>query len=242
MKSAPVRRELDAQVEQLLAPVLHPKTRSDAFEVLSWDVEQGISLYVHFAGRVLLIEIEPRDDTRPCFDRSARFNVCARINFDHAAALTAHERRFVAAVVRILRGREHLLPVIARPAADRRTAVREILVERVLFREGDGNYYINPYVGCMIACQFCYVSERADLSWGMQGLAEMPWGNRLDVKINAAEVLRRELPRYRPGIVRMSPILTDPYQPVERKYRITRSCLEAMIGSGFSPLILTRAV
>ena len=39
----------------------------------------------------------------------------------------------------------------------------------------------------------------------------------------------------------MSPIITDPYQPLERKYRITRACLEVLADAGFSPIILTRA-
>ncbi|MBK8696324.1 MAG: hypothetical protein IPN17_29660 [Deltaproteobacteria bacterium] len=38
----------------------------------------------------------------------------------------------------------------------------------------------------------------------------------------------------------MSPILTDPYQPLERAYRITRGCLEVLLEAGFSPVILTR--
>lgn len=242
MREAPARRSLDRQVAQLLAPLLQPRQPSEAIQVLSWDIEQGISLYVRFEGRVLLIEIEPRNDAEPCFERSERFNVCARINFAGSDSLNERERRFVTAIVRMLRNREHLLPNLERPAAQRPVEVREILVDRVLFQEGDGNYYLNPYVGCMIGCEFCYVAERADLSWGMQGLAAMPWGKRLEVKVNAPEVLARELRLSPPGIVRMSPILTDPYQPVERRYRITRGCLEAMQPTGFAPFVLTRAV
>jgi len=242
MKSEPVRRPLDGLVGQLLAPLLQPRTPTAGVTVLSWDVEQGICLYVKFEGRVLLIEIEPRNDEQPCFDRSVRFNICARINFQENGALTGREARFVAAVVRMIRNREHLLPLVDRPTTARQTAVREILVDRVLFQEGDGHYYLNPYVGCMIGCEFCYVAQRADLSWSMEGLPQMPWGRRLDIKVNAPEVLARELRDRPPGVVRMSPILTDPYQPVERKYRVTRGCLTAMLGSGFVPFILTRAV
>lgn len=240
MKHEPVRRLLDGQVEQLLAPLLRPRTESEGIQVLSWDVEQGISLYVKFEGRVLLIEIEPRDDRQPCFDRTARFNLC--VNFQSVDQLTPRESRFVSALVRMIRNREHLLPVLERPTVSRQMEVREILVDRVLFQEGDGHYYLNPYVGCMIGCEFCYVAQRADLSWAMQGLAEMPWGRRLDVKVNAPDVLARELRDRQPGVVRMSPILTDPYQPVERKYRVTRRCIETMLGTGFVPFILTRAV
>jgi DNA repair photolyase len=53
--------------------------------------------------------------------------------------------------------------------------------------------------------------------------------------------MRREVEKYRPGLVRMSPILTDPYQPVEKRYRITRQALEVLQPAGFTPVILTRA-
>ena len=241
MKLEPVRRSLDAQVERVLAPLLQSRAGAEGVRVLSWDVEQGISLFVKFEGRVLLIELEPRNDEQDCFERTQRFNVCARINFERTNAMNERERRFVSAVVRMVRNREHLLPHFERETASRQTAVREILVDRMLFQEGEGHYYLNPYVGCMIGCEFCYVAQRAELSWGMQGLAEMPWGHRLDVKVNAAEVLKRELRDHKPGVVRMSPILTDPYQPVERKYRVTRSCVEAMLGTGYLPFVLTRA-
>jgi len=60
------------------------------------------------------------------------------------------------------------------------------------------------------------------------------------VKVNAPEVLRRELAASAPGIVRMSPVVTDPYQPLERTYRITRGCVREMADAGYSPVILTR--
>ena len=66
------------------------------------------------------------------------------------------------------------------------------------------------------------------------------WGRYVDVKVNAPEVLARELAAHTPGPIRMSPILTDPYQPIEKKYRITRKCLEVMASTGFWPNVLTR--
>src|SRR6185369_2391155 len=136
--------------------------------------------------------------------------------------------------------RERSLPHTERSTPERDTMVRTIAVDRVLMREARDQYYINPYVGCMIACPFCYVIDRADFSRRLQGLPELPWGQHLDVKINAAEVLRREVPGQR-GTVRMSPILTDPYQPAERRYRITRQCLEVLLDSELAPVVLTRA-
>lgn len=51
--------------------------------------------------------------------------------------------------------------------------------------------------------------------------------------MNASEVLRRELRDAEPGSVRMSPILTDPYQGSEARFRITRGCLEALAALGW---------
>jgi DNA repair photolyase len=93
----------------------------------------------------------------------------------------------------------------------------------------------------MIGCDFCYAAHRADLSRALGGLPELPWGRYVDVKVNAAEVLRREVTQHPPGVVRMSPIVTDPYQPLERRFRITRQCLEVLLEAGFTPLVLTRA-
>jgi DNA repair photolyase len=110
----------------------------------------------------------------------------------------------------------------------------------VLVPEGRGQYYLNPYAGCMIGCPYCYVDERADLSRALEGVARHAWGRWVDVKVDAPEVLRREVRDLPPGPVRMSPILTDPYQPLERTYRVTRGCLEVLLEAGFSPVILTR--
>jgi DNA repair photolyase len=107
--------------------------------------------------------------------------------------------------------------------------------------EGRGQYYLNPYVGCAIGCEWCYVAERADFSRELEGLPRLSWGRWVDVKQNAPEVLRQEVARHTPGIVRLSPIVTDPYQPLERRFRITRGCLEVLLEAGFSPCILTRS-
>jgi DNA repair photolyase len=147
----------------------------------------------------------------------------------------------VEAVAALVRVREDRLPEVERSTTGRASIVREIEVPRVLIPEGAGHYYINPYVGCTIGCEFCYVAERADMSRALEGLPHLRWGRYVDVKVNAAEVLRREVRRARPGIVRFSPILTDPYQPLERHYRITRQCLEVLGQEGFGAVILTRA-
>jgi DNA repair photolyase len=236
-----VRRAVDDLVADLLGPLLQLVQPSrTGWRLLAWDPEQGISLTLVHGDTHLLIELEPRDEARECNCRTARFNVCVRDPFAPERPLSDDVRRAFDQVVRVLREREGRLPEVERPTVSRRAEVREIEVDRALMPEGAGHYYINPYVGCMIGCEFCYVAERADLSRALEGLPALPWGRYVDVKVNAGEVVRREAPTMPPGLVRLSPILTDPYQPLERKYRVTRACLEALLGSGFAPVILTR--
>lgn len=233
-------RRLDTIAGALLAPLLDGRAALPGWRVVSWDAEQGICLTVAAGDVHLLIELEERNDRLDCYARTARFNVCVRRRFGNAP-LTDADRRLVDAVVELVRGREAGLPGEPRPAAERPTAVREIEVDRLLIGEGRGQYYINPYVGCMIACPYCYVIDRADFSRRLEGQPALPWGRYLDVKVNAAAVLRREVQGLGRGIVRMSPILTDPYQPAERRYRVTRQCLEVLVDTDLAPVILTRA-
>ncbi len=233
-------RAVDEAARALLGPLLEGQSRDAPWRLLSWDVDQGISLTLARGDRRLLVELSARDLAESCLLRTARFNLVARRLFAGDAPLEPDERRAVEQLARLIRSREGLLPVIERPTTTRGSAVREIEVDRVLVAEGDGQYYVNPYVGCMIGCEFCWAATSAELSRALEGLPSLPWGRWVDVKVNAPEVLRRELATRAPGIVRMSPVVTDPYQPLERKYRVTRGCVAAIVDAGFSPVILTR--
>ena len=88
------------------------------------------------------------------------------------------------------------------------------------------NWSLNPYMGCAHRCTFCYVrafERRADRP------ADDRYGTSIRVKTNVAEVLRLELARpsweHEPVSVGAA---TDPYQPAEGRYRLTRACLEAL--------------
>jgi len=236
-------RNIEGLARTLLAPLLQLTSPSrSGWRLVGWDAEQGIQFTLSKGSSTLLFELERRDDERDCYGRTGRFNVCIRQQFREGSALSDEDHRVAAQVLAILKAREGLLPVLDRPATSRSAQVREIHVERVLIPEGEGHYYINPYVGCMIGCDFCYVAGRADFSRELEGLPSLPWGRYVDVKVNAAEVLREEVKRFAPGVVRMSPILTDPYQGLERRFRITRQCLEVLADAGsFIPVILTRA-
>jgi DNA repair photolyase len=85
---------------------------------------------------------------------------------------------------------------------------------------------LNPYMGCAHQCTFCYVrafERRADRPSGHE------YGRSIRVKVNVAEVLRVELrrPSWKQEHVAIG-AATDPYQPVEGRYRLTRACLEAL--------------
>ena len=105
-----------------------------------------------------------------------------------------------------------------------RVAVREVTARSLLCRSGiEGvDYAVNPYTGCAHGCLYCYASFMKRFT-GHQA----PWGQFVDVKVNAPAVLARELRRPRSGEVLLSSV-TDPYQPLEREYQLTRSIMQLL--------------
>jgi DNA repair photolyase len=97
---------------------------------------------------------------------------------------------------------------------------------------------LNPYMGCAHRCTFCYVR-------GFEKRADRPWDDRygtsIRVKTNVIEVLRRELGRRSwkgEGVVIGA--ATDPYQPAEGRFRLTRGCIEALAAARNPLSIITR--
>lgn len=236
---SPAVRRSQLSVERLLGPLITAQQQASGWRLVSWDTEQGISLVFARGGDAVLVELEASNLELDCYARTKRFNICARPQFSDSTDLGSGGRQLVDALVRYLQRREGLLQVSTDPTPQR-AQVREVLADRILMPEGAGRYYVNPYAGCMIGCSFCYVADRADFSRRLEGVVAPRWGRWVDVKVNAVEILQREVRELAPGTVRLSPILTDPYQPIERRYRITRGCLAVLIEHGFSPVILTR--
>jgi len=100
------------------------------------------------------------------------------------------------------------------------------------------SWSLNPYMGCVHQCTFCYVRAfelRADRPFDDR------YGTSIRVKVNVAEVLRRELARasWKPETVAIG-AATDPYQPAEGRYRLTRACIEALSDAHNPFNIITR--
>ena len=113
--------------------------------------------------------------------------------------------------------------------------VREIQAKSILSKSEIYDYVVNPYVGCQHACSYCY----ARFMKRFTGHRE-PWGEFVDAKVNAPELLSREIERKKRGTVWLSGVC-DPYQPLEEKYRLTRRCLEILVRHGWPVVIQTRS-
>jgi DNA repair photolyase len=100
------------------------------------------------------------------------------------------------------------------------------------------SWSLNPYMGCVHRCTFCYVrafERRADRP------SDDRYGTSIRVKVNVVEVLRRELARSSwEGETVAVGAATDPYQPAEGKYRLTRGCIEAFAEASNAFNLITR--
>jgi len=119
--------------------------------------------------------------------------------------------------------------------------VLEIRAKRVIngVRGMPFRWSINPYQGCFHQCVFCY-ARRTHAFRDLDG--ESSWGSRIFAKVNAAAVVRAELahPRWRGEHVAIG-TATDPYQPVEGRYRITRGILEEFARARNPAHLITRS-
>lgn len=113
--------------------------------------------------------------------------------------------------------------------------IRLIKTERVLAKTQIqiADYVINPYRGCLFGCAYCYSSANKTTK-------NKEWGNFLDVKINAPDILERELETITPKRVLLGST-TECFQYPELKYKITRMILETLNRKNIPYTILTRS-
>ena len=113
--------------------------------------------------------------------------------------------------------------------------VRETRAKAILSVSKVYDYALNPYTGCEHACSYCY----ARFMKRFTGHKE-PWGEFVDAKINAPDLLRLEVNKKKRGTVWVSGVC-DPYQPLETRFNLTRQCLEILVHSEWPVRVQTRS-
>ena len=110
--------------------------------------------------------------------------------------------------------------------------IKEIKAKSILVKSKlpEADFVINPYIGCQHGCKYCY----ARFMKRFTGHKE-PWGEFIDVKVNAPNLIKT----VKGNIVIGS--TTDPYQPIEKKYKITRKILEKLVDINPNLNILTKS-
>ncbi len=116
--------------------------------------------------------------------------------------------------------------------------VRQVQCKSILGESGICDFAVNCYTGCEHACTYCYARFM-----GRFHHADKPWGSFVDAKVNAPEVLERQLQRrglFGGGSVFMSSVC-DAYQPAEREFGLTRRCLELLVQAGYNVHVQTKS-
>jgi DNA repair photolyase len=113
--------------------------------------------------------------------------------------------------------------------------IKEIRSKTILSVSQVYPYVVNPYTGCQHACSYCY----ARFMKRFTGHRE-PWGEFVDVKVNAPELLRRDIARKKRARVWISGVC-DPYQPLEARYGLTRQCLAILEEAHWPVTVQTRS-
>lgn len=113
--------------------------------------------------------------------------------------------------------------------------IKEVLAKSILSPSKIYPWVINPYTGCAHRCSYCYASFMKRFTGHLE-----PWGDFVDVKVNAVDLLRKEILKKKPDRVWVSGVC-DPYQPLEGKYQLTRQCLAILAEHGWPVTVQTRS-
>ena len=113
--------------------------------------------------------------------------------------------------------------------------IKEIKAKNILSKSKVYDWTINPYVGCQHGCIYCYAKFMKRFSGHKEN-----WGEFVDVKINAPELLNQEIKKKKKGRVWISGVC-DSYQPLEKKYELTKKCLEILQKNNWPVVIQTKS-
>lgn len=230
----------------LLAPVEPGGSLGDGVTLVDASTESGLKLTLEIAGEVVEVDVAPKSAGRRAAAASARWTFGYRTGDKRAPLDTALGTKVVTLVAQhVARNEEALAARFVRPPEGGSTRVRHVKVERLLERQtnlGVHSWALSPYVGCLVGCRFCYAQSRLAVTRTLLGLPAAPWGSWVDARINAPEVLRRELQEREALPIKFSPIVSDPYHALESKLRLTRQCVEVLVEAEYPQpvLMLTR--
>ena len=110
--------------------------------------------------------------------------------------------------------------------------VAEVSCKSALSKSNLADYAVNPYRGCQHRCIYCFAPSVLK--------EDREWGSFVDVRYNLPYILRKEASRKIKGRVILSSV-TDPYQPIEKKYELTRNSLMVLKRHRFPLTILTKS-
>jgi DNA repair photolyase len=195
------------------------------------------------------VEVALADDTERFAARTPRLALSYRAVTSAPARACAELCEALVPIV--ARNEDTVLAAIEREAAVDDEAsrggqrVREVRVETALEPALDSRsafFTLTPYVGCVIGCRFCYAQAPIGHMRRLARAPVVPWGSYVDVRVNLPDVLARELVDAPAWPIKFCPILSDPYQAVESRYEVTRSCLKVLRAAAPRPvLVLTRS-
>lgn len=242
---------LDDFLLALVAPARLGEEITPGVRLLGTSTELGPRLTLQVGEHEVHVEIAPREPTRPSAAQTSRLALSYRSSTSAPVDSALGVSLCRALVGVIARNEEAALRALRDAAphgaeAESSAKVREVRVARLLEPAGtpDARYFsVSPYVGCLIGCRFCYAHSHVAVSRTLARLPEVPWGSYVDVRINAAEILAAELSTAPLHPIKFCPIVSDPYQAVERRHRLTRGCLEVVRSEarGRPVLVLTRS-
>ncbi len=214
-------------------------------------LEIGLGWRFHTADGDVAVEVALAADTERFAARTPRLALSYRALGAAAARAHAGKALCEALVPIVARNEDAVLAAIERDAAAEDEAsragrrLREVEVDTALEAALDSPlafFTITPYVGCVIGCRFCYAQVPIGQVRRLARVPVVPWGSYVDVRINLPDVLARELVDAPPWPIKFCPILSDPYQAVESRYEITRSCLKVLRAAAPRPVfVLTRS-
>ncbi len=236
---------------RLLRPFGPGDLLADRVRLLGVSSDVGLRLRVQVEGAPLWIDVQPLAEVERYAARSRSFAFTYRTEGDRRPFDGAKGQALCRRIAAIAEANEvaimrELRALSTDPPSASRSRIRRLRVSQALEPAGDDlrpHYTLSPYVGCTIGCGYCYAHRQLQPLRRLLRLPQAPWGSYIDIRENLPEVLAAELLRLPPRPIKLCPIVSDPYQPIEARERLTRRTLEVIAAAPavWPTLLLTRS-